>query len=224
MPLQHASDSMLRRMKRGHGGARLRRVVERLRRDVPEVVLRTAFIVGHPGETEQDFEELCDFVRFAEFDRVGVFSYSDEETSASRRLDGKVPAAVAERRARRLMAVQRPISRAKNRGLVGRDLEVLVEGPSEESELVMAGRHSGQAPDIDGVVYLSGEPVRPGCMVTARITKATDYDLLGEVAQTEASESERRAPADPVPMPGPPQGQALVHRSSDGRKVTLKTL
>lgn len=237
MPLQHASDSMLRRMKRGHGGARLNALVDRLRRDIPELVMRTAFIVGHPGETEADFDELCDFLRYAAFDRVGVFTYSDEETSASHRLDGKVPSAVAERRARRLMALQRPISRAKNRALVGRDLRVLVEGPSEESELVMVGRHAGQAPDIDGVVYLSGELARPGTIVTARITRATDYDLLGEVELHGASTYEkpranpggpplsevpRRTASQAAPQPVE-RSRTLVHRSSDGRKVALKT-
>ena len=115
MPLQHAADAMLRRMRRGHGGERLRGLVDRLRHDIPELVFRTAFIVGHPGETEEEFGELCAFVRWAEFDRVAAFRYSDEEGVASEKMDGKVPEKVAARRYRTLMSLQRPISHATAR-------------------------------------------------------------------------------------------------------------
>ena len=181
MPLQHAAESMLRRMRRGHGGARLRRLVEQLRGAVSNLVFRTAFIVGHPGETEEAFDELCHFVRWAEFDRIGLFRYSDEADTASSRLSGKVSARVAGARARRLMAVQRQISRRKNRGLIGQPLDVLVEGLSQDSELVMVGRHAGQAPDVDGCVYLSGGPTRPGRMERVIVSHATDYDLVAEI-------------------------------------------
>jgi ribosomal protein S12 methylthiotransferase len=181
MPLQHAADAMLRRMKRGHGGDRLRRVVERLKVKVPDLTFRTAFIVGHPGETDEEFDELCAFVRWAEFDRVGVFRYSDEESSHSFELGEKVPAKVAERRHRKLMTLQRSIAHAKNAHLVGRELEVLVEGPSDEHEYVVMGRHAGQAPDIDGQVYLSGGEARPGEIRRVTITQASDYDLVGEL-------------------------------------------
>ena len=137
MPLQHAADAMLRRMKRGHGGERLRRVVSNLKSKVPNLTFRTAFIVGHPGETDAEFEELCEFVRWAEFDRVGVFRYSDEETCGSFSMAAKVPARTAERRHRKLMTLQKSIAHAKNTQLVGRELEVLVEGPSDEHEFVM---------------------------------------------------------------------------------------
>ncbi|MFO0568704.1 MAG: 30S ribosomal protein S12 methylthiotransferase RimO [Polyangiaceae bacterium] len=212
MPLQHAADAMLRRMRRGHGGARLRELVLRLRETIPNLTFRTAFIVGHPGETDAEFEELVEFVRFARFDRMGVFRYSDEESAASHALDGKVPRQVASRRARHLMSVQRKISREKNRALVGRELDVLVEGPSEESELVFVGRHAGQAPEIDGQVFLSGAEVAPGQMRRVRVARATDYDLLGEVVDD--LEPEGREPAS-VPV---------VHRASDGRRVSLRTL
>lgn len=195
MPLQHASDAMLKRMRRGHGKDRQKRVVEQLRAGIPELVLRTAFIVGHPGETDADFEELCEFVRWASFEHVGVFRYSDEETSASAEQDGKVSPLVIANRWRRLMAVQRKIARTKNRAYVGRELDVLVEGPSEEHEFVMAGRHRGQAPEIDGQVYLSGAEVLPGQMRRVRVTQATDYDLLGEVideGETDAPPRKRR--------------------------------
>ncbi|HTQ02681.1 MAG TPA: 30S ribosomal protein S12 methylthiotransferase RimO [Polyangiaceae bacterium] len=213
MPLQHAADGMLRRMRRGHGGKRLYELVERLRKRIPGLTFRTAFIVGHPGETDAEFEELLAFVRFAEFERVGVFRYSDEESARSFALEGKVPKGVAGARARRLMSLQRGISRRKNRALVGTELEVLVEGPSEESELVMAGRHAGQAPEIDGSVYLSGGPVQPGDLCRARVTSASDYDLVAEVLENERLPLGRRTRATP----------ALLHRASDGRRV-LRTV
>jgi ribosomal protein S12 methylthiotransferase len=215
MPLQHAADGMLRRMRRGHGGKRLYELVERLRSRVPRLVFRTAFIVGHPGETDAEFEELLAFVRWARFDRVGVFRYSDEESCRSSSFADKVPAKVAAARARKLMSVQRGISKQNSRALVGSELEVLVEGPSEESELVMVGRHAGQAPDIDGCVYLSGEPVQPGTMCRALITQATDYDLLGEVSDPSASLN--AAPIARLPS------RSLVFKASDGRR-TLRTV
>jgi ribosomal protein S12 methylthiotransferase len=213
MPLQNAADAMLRRMRRGHGGARLRQLVERLRTRVPNLVFRSAFIVGHPGETDAEFEELCAFVRWAELDRVGVFVYSDEPTAKSSELPLKIPRKLARQRARKLMALQRRISRRKNRALVGRELDVLVEGPCSESELVMVGRHAGQAPEIDGSVYLSGGEALPGQMRRVRVVKATDYDLLGELL-------------DEV-VPGAnahPDAAPLVFRASDGRRVTLRTV
>jgi ribosomal protein S12 methylthiotransferase len=181
MPLQHASDAMLARMKRGHGKDRQRRVVERIRKAVPDVSFRTAFIVGHPGETDEDFTELMSFVEWAEFDHVGVFKYSDEESAKSFEQDGKVKPVTISNRWRKLMGLQRKIARRKNKALIGRELEVLVEGPSEEHELVMAGRHAGQAPEIDGQVYLGGGEVRRGELRRVRVTQAADYDLVGDV-------------------------------------------
>jgi ribosomal protein S12 methylthiotransferase len=213
MPLQHAADAMLRRMRRGHGGARLRRLVTTLRERVPGVVIRSAFIVGHPGETDAEFSELCDFLSWAELDRVGVFRYSDEADAPASRLADKVPARVAAQRARQVMALQRKISRRRMRALVGTELDVLVEGPSEEHELVMVGRYYGQAPEIDGCVYLSGAEVRPGELRRVRVTKATDYDLLGEVIDD--------PPAHGAPAPA---ASPLALRSSDGRRVSLRTV
>ena len=181
MPLQHAADAMLRRMRRGHGGARLRKVVTELRKRVPDLTFRTAFIVGHPGETDEEFQELCDFVKWAEFDRVGVFRYSDEESSRSFTIEGKVPARTAGARYRKLMTLQRKISQKKSEALIGRELDVLVDGASDEHEFVMMGRHAGQAPDIDGQVYLSGGEAQPGEMRRVRISQASDYDLVGEL-------------------------------------------
>lgn len=197
MPLQHASDAMLRRMKRGHGGERLRRVVDTVREKIANVVFRTAFIVGHPGETEEDFDELLAFVEWAQFDHVGVFRYSDEENVASHEMDAKVPAKVSAARHRKLMSVQRPIARKKNKARIGQTLEILVEGPSEEHEFVMQGRHAGQAPEVDGVVYLSGAEVAAGTFVRATITQSAEFDLVGEVeggdGWLEAEDARRRA-------------------------------
>ncbi|MEZ4225027.1 MAG: 30S ribosomal protein S12 methylthiotransferase RimO [Polyangiaceae bacterium] len=210
MPLQHASSDMLRRMRRGVGGGAQRRLVQRMRERIPDLTIRSAFILGHPGETEEDFQELIDFVTWAEFDHVGAFLYSDEESSQSFQQDGKVPRKTARARVSKLMALQRRISRRRNKQRMGQQLEVLVEGPSEESELVLVGRHRGQAPEIDGVVYLSGDCL-PGQIREVRVTQTTDYDLLGEVVD-EASE--------PV---GAPAAAPLVVVGSDGRRV-LRTI
>ncbi len=193
MPLQHASDAMLKRMKRGHGIDRQRRVVERLRNAIPDLVFRTAFIVGHPGETDADFGELTAFVEWARFEHMGVFRYSDEETCKSFLMDEKVPVGVAGARYRKLMSVQRKIARARNKARVGSTLEVLVEGVSEEHEFVMKGRHAGQAPDIDGQVYLSGGEARAGEMRRVRISQSSDYDLVGELVEEEVSAATKKA-------------------------------
>src|SRR5690242_4359096 len=180
MPLQHACASVLKRMKRGANGDIFLKLIERIRKTIPGVGIRTSMIVGFPGETDSDFDELCQFVQAAQFDRLGVFSYSDEDTSKSFDLDAKVDARTIYNRKRHLISLQRKISRAKNRTLVGRQFRVLVEGPTEDSELVWEARLSSQAPDIDGVCYISdpGEsPLRSGDFRTMRIVEAHDYEL-----------------------------------------------
>ncbi len=198
MPLQHASASVLKRMKRGASGDIFLRLIERIRRTIPGVTIRTSFIAGFPGETEAEFEELCQFVEAAKFDRLGTFSYSDEDTSRSFALDGKVDGRTIERRKRRLMAIQRKISRARNRSLVGTETPVLVEGPSPDTDLLWQARMPGQAPEIDGTVLINdvegGEP-KPGQMRLLRITEAHDYDLIG----TLLASSEPDLPAPTVP-------------------------
>jgi len=182
VPLQHSSARLLRRMKRGASGDIFLKLVERIRRTIPGVAVRTSMIVGFPGETEADFTQLCQFVQAARFDHLGVFGYSDEDTSASYRLDGKLDGRTIYNRKRRLMSIQRKISRARNRLLQGRQLDVLVEGPSKESDLVWEARLATQAPEIDGVCYISdpGESApRPGEFRRMRIEKAHDYDLVG---------------------------------------------
>jgi ribosomal protein S12 methylthiotransferase len=194
MPLQHASDAMLKRMKRGHGIDRQKRAVERLRKGVPDLTFRTAFIVGHPGETDAEFDELVDFVKWAEFERMAAFRYSDEESCQSFNLDGKVPAKVAAQRYRKLMKTQKSIAHRKSKALIGRELEVLVEGTSDEHEYVQMARTRGQAPEVDGQVYLEGpevEDARPGEIRRVIVTQAADYDLVGEMLPR--TEDERRS-------------------------------
>lgn len=180
MPMQHAADAVLKRMRRGHTRARLEHTIDRLRTRIPGLTLRTAFIVGFPGETDEDFEQLCDFVRQARFDRLGVFRYSDEEDTAAYDLDDKLPARVSYNRARKLMAIQRRISRQANRNMVGQQVEVLVEQQSSETELLTTGRHAGQAPGIDGQVLFTESDVLVGEMRRARVVQADDYDLIVE--------------------------------------------
>jgi ribosomal protein S12 methylthiotransferase len=194
MPLQHASAAVLKRMKRGANGDIFLKLIERIRKTIPGVGIRTSMIVGFPGETDRDFDELCQFVQAAQFDRLGVFSYSDEDTSKSFDLDAKVDARTIYNRKRHLMSLQRKISRAKNRALVGREFRVLVEGPTEDSELVWEARISTQAPDIDGVCYISdpGEsPLRSGEFRTMRIVEAHDYELTGELIDTPVTREEQ---------------------------------
>src|SRR5579863_1790743 len=182
MPLQHASAAVLKRMKRGASGDIFLKLIERIRRTVPGIAIRTSFIAGFPGETEADFETLCQFVEAAQLDRLGVFSYSDEDTSRSYALDGKVDARTIYQRKRRLMAIQRKISRARNRRMIGRDVPVLVEGPSADTDLLWTARMSTQAPEIDGTVLINdfeGAEPAPGQMRMLRITEAHDYDLVG---------------------------------------------
>jgi ribosomal protein S12 methylthiotransferase len=201
MPLQHVDDQMLKHMRRGHVGKTSRALVEKIRARVPGVTLRTTFIVGHPGEGDAAFARLCDFVREAEFDRVGVFTYSDEDGTHSAKLAaelGAVPKKEMERRRRELMRIQRAISRKKMKAMVGRELPVLVEGPSDESEYLLVGRHEGQAPEIDGCVFLaladSVKAPRQGDVVRARVTGYADYDLAATVEDTIAPTRMKRAP------------------------------
>jgi ribosomal protein S12 methylthiotransferase len=186
MPLQHASASVLKRMKRGASGDIFLKLIERIRRTIPGVAIRTSFIVGFPGETEQDFAELCAFVEAAQFDRLGIFSYSDEDTSASFALDGKVDSRTIYNRKRRLAAIQRKISRRRNRGMIGAEVPVLVEGISKETDLLWEGRVATQAPEIDGVTlindFIGAEP-RPGEIRMLRVTEAHDYDLVGTLLE-----------------------------------------
>jgi len=177
VPLQHISDAMLKRMRRGHTSRVTRELVTKLRARIDDVVLRTTFIVGHPGETEAEFDELCAFVEESKFDRAGAFTYSIEPGTTSALLPHRVDPEVMAERQQTLMEIQRKISRARHEEMVGRELEVLVEGVSSESEYLLEGRWYGQAPGIDGVTYLADGQAKPGSLVRARVTQASDYDL-----------------------------------------------
>ncbi|MGB7847470.1 MAG: 30S ribosomal protein S12 methylthiotransferase RimO [Candidatus Acidiferrum sp.] len=189
MPLQHSSRNVLARMKRGSNGDAFLKLLERIRRTIPGVALRTSFIVGFPGETNADFEELYQFVAAAKIDWMGVFEYSDVDNAASYLLDKKVDVdTIAERRAR-LMALQRKISLQNLRAFKGHTKIALVEGPSKDNPLVWEARLEGMAPDIDGKVYLtdielpSGEVAAAGDAVKVEITKTDAYDLIGRVVE-----------------------------------------
>jgi len=185
VPLQHASASVLKRMKRGGGADVFLRSIAKMRRIVPDLALRTSFIVGFPGETEKEFEELCDFVREAQFDWMGSFAYSDQEGASAYALEKKLPPREIERRRKHLMGIQRQISRKKKRALVGREFDLLLEGESEESELLLEGRTSMHAPEIDGKVFVNDFPEemmpQPGEFYRCQITEAHDYDLVARI-------------------------------------------
>jgi len=204
MPLQHASGPVLKRMKRGANAEIFLKLLERIRATVPGVAIRTSMIVGFPGETDSEFEELCHFVSAAQFDRLGVFSYSDEETSGSFHLDGKVDKRTIYNRKRKLMALQRGISLRVNQKLIGRTMPVLVEGPSKETELLWEARLGTQAPEIDGVCYINdfgpAQP-RPGEIRMMRIGEAHDYDVVGELVDySEQGYRAQEPSANPFPI------------------------
>ena len=185
VPLQHASPSVLKRMKRGAGADIFLRSIEKMRREISGLTLRTSFVVGFPGETEDDFEQLCQFVRQAQFDWLGVFGYSDEEGAKAFDLEDKVPGREVERRRKKLMSIQKQISRKKKRALVGQQFDLLLEGPSAETELLWEGRTAMHAPEIDGTVYVNdfgdGEDRREGEFYRCEITEAHDYDLVARI-------------------------------------------
>ncbi|HSM13118.1 MAG TPA: 30S ribosomal protein S12 methylthiotransferase RimO [Thermoanaerobaculia bacterium] len=182
IPLQHSHPEILRAMRRGGSAARYLRLLERARELVPDVFLRSTFIVGFPGETDEHFEDLLGFVERARFDHLGAFVYSAEPGTPAAALDGVVPAGVARRRWRRLLARQKPISLARSRALVGRTLEVFVEGACEESEHLLEGRHRGMAPGgIDGRVLINDGLAPAGSIAEVEITDAFPSDLVGRI-------------------------------------------
>lgn len=190
LPLQHASRNVLARMRRGSHGEAFLKLLEQIRLTIPGVWLRTSFIVGFPGETQRDFERLCDFVRAAEFDWMGVFGYSDVDTAKSFPFDGKVDGEMIAERRDRLMAIQKRVSARKLRGCVGRRFTALLEGPSKENEWVWEARLEGMAPEIDGKLYitdveasLNGRAPQAGDVVTVEVTESHPYDLVGRVVE-----------------------------------------
>jgi ribosomal protein S12 methylthiotransferase len=185
VPLQHASASVLKRMKRGGSVDIYLRSIEKMRGTIPNLTLRTSFIVGFPGETEANFEELCEFVRAAKFDWMGVFGYSDEEGAQAFSLGDKVAPREIERRRKRLMQIQRQVSKRAKKSLVGREFDVLLEGPSAETELLWEGRTVMHAPEIDGKLFINdfgdAAEVQAGEFHRCEITEAHDYDLVARL-------------------------------------------
>jgi ribosomal protein S12 methylthiotransferase len=185
VPLQHASPSVLKRMKRGAGADIFLRSIEKMRRTIPGVTLRTSFIVGFPGETEKEFEELCQFVRDSEFDWMGAFGYSDQEGAGAYSEEKKLPEREIERRRKHLMGIQRKISKRKKKALVGKEFDLVLEGISDETDLLLEGRTPMHAPEIDGKVFVNDVPegVEPktGEFYRCQITEAHDYDLVARI-------------------------------------------
>lgn len=187
IPLQHASQSVLKLMKRGGNRGSLERLIERARKAVPGLAVRTTFITGFPGETEDDFDQLIAFVRNVEFDRVGVFTYSDEEGTPAFNLPNKVDPKIAKRRRDRLMKEQSKIARRKHKTMIGQTVRAMFEGESNESDLLWQARLETQAPDIDGCVLINDAPDGfdpvPGKMVKVLITETLDYDVMGCITE-----------------------------------------
>jgi ribosomal protein S12 methylthiotransferase len=187
VPLQHAAPNVLKRMKRGGGAEIFLKTLDKVRAAVPGIAIRSTFIVGFPGETDEDFQILSQFVRDAQLDWFGVFGYSDEEGSKAFELDEKVPRRTIEARRRSLMKLQQGISRKAKKTWVGRTVDVLVEGESEETPLLWEGRTQYQAPEIDGKLYINDfgphETLMPGTFYRCEIVDAHDYDLVARVLE-----------------------------------------
>ncbi len=187
IPFQHVSDSVLRRMNRHYSSFDLCRFVERVRDAVPDIALRTTMMVGFPGETEEDVQQLLDFLREYRLDHVGLFAYTNEEGSASEFFEDQCPEEVKKERLDRAMRLQADISERKLQSYVGQTLPVLVEGLSRETDLLLEGRSQYQAPDIDGCVYINDGMAAPGEIVNVHITEAQIYDLVGAVVGQEGN-------------------------------------
>jgi ribosomal protein S12 methylthiotransferase len=188
MPLQHASQKVLKLMKRGGNRTSLEKLIKRVRDRVPGIAVRTTFITGFPGETDEDFAELLAFVKHVEFDRVGVFTYSDEEGTPAYDLPGKVAAKIAKQRRARLMKEQAKIAKRKHKAMRGETVQVMFEGESNESELLWQGRMATQAPDIDGCILINDAPEGfaslPGDLVSVLITESQEYDMVGRIVES----------------------------------------
>lgn len=185
VPLQHAAATVLKRMKRGGGSEIFLRLIKTIRRVIPNVILRSSFIVGFPGETEEEFEELCDFVREAEFDWMGTFAYSDQEGAGAYRLEDKRLAGEIERRRKHLMKIQKQVSKRRKKQLLNKEFDLLLEGVSQETDLLLEGRTAMHAPEIDGKVFVNEIPdgVQPksGEFYRCQVTEAHDYDLVARI-------------------------------------------
>lgn len=190
MPLQHISDDVLKTMNRKMTRGEIETVLQNIREQIPEAVIRTQFIVGFPGETEEHHEELLKFIAEQKFDRVGCFQYSPEESTPGAKMGHQVDDETKQKRYEAVMEVQQNISREKHREFIGKTVEVLVEGYSEETELLLQGRTSQQAPDIDGIVLINSGTAKVGELVQVKITDSMEYDLIGEMIENDLSNQE----------------------------------
>jgi ribosomal protein S12 methylthiotransferase len=181
IPLQHISDQILTRMNRRSSEAEIRGLITRLRDEIPGIVLRTSLIVGFPGETDEEFKKLLGFVEETQFDRLGVFCYSREDGTPAAEMADQVSERIKRERYKKLMRAQARVSFKRNRRLIGTVEQAIIEGYSEETELLLKGRTSRQAPDIDGQVYITAGDAKVGDIVNLRITDSSDYDLIGEI-------------------------------------------
>ncbi|GLI37697.1 30S ribosomal protein S12 methylthiotransferase RimO [Geobacter hydrogenophilus] len=183
IPIQHISDPVLKRMNRRSTEPQIRALIAKIRAEIPEIALRTSLIVGFPGETEEDFRTLLHYVEETQFDRLGVFCYSREEGTPAAGMEDQVSERVKRDRYKKLMKVQARLSFKRNRRLIDTEEEVIVEGYSDETDLLLKGRSSRQAPDIDGQVYITAGNANVGDIVRLRITDSSDYDLIGEIVE-----------------------------------------
>tara|TARA_B110001454_G_scaffold219198_1_gene251595 strand:+ start:174341 stop:175741 length:1401 start_codon:yes stop_codon:yes gene_type:complete len=189
MPLQHINNEVLKKMNRKMTKEEITEVVKNIRTLMPEAIIRTQFIVGFPGETEEQFNELVEFIKENEFDRVGCFSYSPEENTPAGKMVDQLDDETKQRRHDTLMKTQQKISKKLQKRMIGKVLDVIVEGLSEETDLLLQGRNSQQAPDIDGVTLINSGTADVGQIVKVRITDSLEYDLIGEIVEiSEAGE------------------------------------
>lgn len=222
MPLQHIADGVLKRMARGRPRKFIEKLLGDIRTAVPHVVMRSSFIVGFPGETDADFRELCEYVEGEDFEHVGVFKFSREEGTPSHDLPDQVPPELIDERHAELSELLQEKSRAKKAQYVGKRIEVLVDGPSEETELLLASRHKGQAPEVDGTTYINDGVASAGDIVELEITESFDYDLVGHVTRMI-----RPAPARPDhPRLEAPRGasESAPARLSRGSRASLRVV
>jgi ribosomal protein S12 methylthiotransferase len=199
VPLQHIDDDLLRRMNRGGTSREIHTLLDRLRMKIPALVLRTTFIVGFPGETEKQFQKLYDFVQETQFDRVGVFTYSQEKGTGAYALGDPIREVVKQKRRERLLKLQSRISLKKNSALIGTVQKVLMDGVSSETDLLLEGRTAGHAPEIDGKVYIQEGTARTGDFVQVEITQASHYDLVGKIVN--ASQPRSGHSSHPIHQP-----------------------
>ena len=207
MPLQHINDRMLKGMNRRHTRAETETIITRLRATIPNLVLRTTFIVGFPGETDAEFEELLDYVQETKFERLGVFPYSFEPDTPAAKLSGHLPEAVKAERRDRIMAAQQPIAFGFNAGLVGRELDVLIDAPAPDSKSLWVGRTYADAPDVDGLTYVQGKGLEPGDIVTCEIVGTEGYDTIARAGSVppkarKARPKARKKPTSPFTILG----------------------